>query len=368
MFQFFHPSLAASCRGNSASVFAVACVALLGCQSLLFGQQSDDGHDPWQSGDFRWQVSEPILSVDPKQLPESAEPWIAVKDPSIIRYENRWHLFCTLRKRKQGDGRIRIGYLSFSDWSEAAGASWSVLDLTMGYHGAPQIFYFEPQSKWYLIYQAVDETRGLKYGPCFSTNDDITQPAHWTLPEPLYTVREGQKAGLDYWVICDDQHAHLFFTTLDGKMWRSTCDLSEFPQGAWSEPAVALEADIFEASHTYRLRGRDTYFTIVEAQAGKRRYFKGFVADRLDGSWRPLAASRQQPLVSPLNVINQSESWATSYSHGEFLRFGYDQKLEIDPQGLQLLFQGASDAEYQRGDYGDIPWRLGLLKLDVVGR
>jgi hypothetical protein len=176
-------------------------------------------------------------------------------------------------------------------------------------------------------------------------------------------VKERTKAGLDYWVICDDSHAHLFFTTLDGRMWRCSTTIKQFPDSGWSEPEVALRADLFEASHTYSIKGVNKYLTIVEAQAGRRRYFKAFLADRLDGKWTPLAASRENPLVSPVNVVNQDQSWATSYSHGEFLRRGYDQKLEITLDHLWLLFQGADDQQYQRGGYGDIPWRLGLLEF-----
>lgn len=320
---------------------------------------------PIEDGEFRWRVGPPLLAVDRKRLPPSPEhAWLAIKDPSIVRYADRWHLFCTLRKDKEGDGRIRIGYLSFQDWSQAKDADWNVLSLTMGYHGAPQIFYFEPHRRWYLIYQAEDKTRGLKYGPCFSTNDDITHPNSWTLPEPLYVVKEGTNAGLDFWVICDDEKAHLFFTTLNGMMWRAETSLNDFPDKGWSDPKVVLRADIFEASHTYRLRGRNQFITIVEAQAGKRRYFKSYVSDKLDGEWTALAGSREKPLVAPINVVNQEDSWATSYSHGEFIRTAHNQNLEIDPENLQLLFQGVSDEEYQRGSYGQIPWRLGMLQLE----
>lgn len=337
---------------------------------LIAGMGAGDCHaqgsgpTPLATGKFRWQVSPPLLSVNPQRLPASpAHPWVSVKDPSIVRYNGKWHLFCTLRKAKKGDGRIRIGYLSFRDWNEVRQARWQVLKLTMGYHGAPQIFYFEPHNKWYLIYQAEDATRKLKYGPCFSTNSDITKPEQWTLPQPLYTVKKGAKAGLDFWVICDDKKAFLFFTTLDGRMWRAQTAIASFPKGPWTEPVVALQADIFEASHTYAVRGSGKFLTLVEAQGGGRRYFKAFTAKSLEGKWLPLSASRAKPLVSPKNVANQSESWATSYSHGEFIRVGFNQRLEIDMKGLQILFQGANDKEYRNRSYGQIPWRLGLLKL-----
>ncbi|MCC9643216.1 hypothetical protein LOC71_13105 [Rhodopirellula sp. JC740] len=330
--------------------------------SLLAAHHAIAEDSVWESGDFHWKVGPRLVSVNQEHFPDSEHPWVAVKDPSIVRYQDRWHLFCTLRNQSKGDGRIRIGYCSFEDWPDAANADWRLLDLTMQYHGAPQIFYFEPQKKWYLIYQAVDESRRLRYGPCYSTNDSIDDAESWTKPAALYVVPEGKKAGLDYWVICDDSLAHLLFTSLNGQMWHAKTRLDQFPDQGWSEPEVVLTADIFEASHTYRIRDRQQYVTLVEAQHGKRRYFKLFVADHLDGPWSPLAASREKPAVSVRNVVNQEDSWATSYSHGEFLRVGHDQRLEIDPDNLTMLFQGADDREYQKGGYGDITWHLGLLK------
>jgi hypothetical protein len=50
---------------------------------------------------------------------------------------------------------------------------------------------------------------------------------------------------------------------------------------------LALQAKIFEASHTYKLKGRDQYLTIIEENG--QRYYKAYVAQRLDGKWTPLA-------------------------------------------------------------------------------
>lgn len=344
---------------------------LLACNSASVLAQVQDAQatqsarvDNILAGAFRWRVGQPLLEVDSQTLPESpGHPWLAIKDPSIIRYEGRWHLFCTLRKQKAGQGRIRIGHLSFEEWSEASQENWSVLKLTDDYHAAPQIFFFTPHQKWYLIYQAADSARGLPYGPCYSSNPDINDPAGWSLPEPLYRVKPGAKAGLDFWVICDATRAHLFFTSLNGQMWRAETQLENFPAQGWSDPKVVLQADIFEASHTYRLKGLEKYITFIECQDAKRRYFKAFVSDALDGNWLPVAGTRKQPFVSPKNVVNQPESWATSYSHGELLRVGSNEHLEVDPQNLRLLFQGADDREVQGGNYGNIPWRLGLLEM-----
>lgn len=350
-------------RGGAMLVVLISSIVLAGRGRA---QEAAAKQVAWlDSGRFVWQQSGPLLQVAAARLPDSPErPWVAIKDPSIVRWADRWHLFCSLRRRSSGEGRICIGYASFADWAQAGDAEWTVLKLTEGYHGAPQVFFFEPHRTWYLIYQAEDATGGLPYGPCYSTNPDLADPNGWTLPQPLYTVKPGTKAGLDYWVIGDDQSMHLFFTTLDGRMWRAQTGRADFPQAGWSEPQVALQAEIFEASHTYKLLGTEVFLSLIEEQDGRRgRYYQAYLADSLRGPWRPLAASREQPFAGLANVRPANGHWTDSYSHGELVRSGVNERMEVDPQQLQFLFQGASEAEYQAGSYGDIPWKLGLLRL-----
>ena len=145
---------------------------------------------------------------------------------------------------------------------------------------------------------------------------------------------------LDFWVICDAAKAHLFYTSLDGNMWRSETPLGSFPHG-WSEPEVAIRGDIFEASHTYRVRGGGKYLTIVEAQGDRRRYYKAYLAEQLEGPWKGLADRLEQPFAAPSNV-QQAPEWTTNISHGELLRAGNDETLEIDPAKVRFLFQGTA--------------------------
>lgn len=60
-------------------------------------------------------------------------------------------------------------------------------------------------------------------------------------------------------------------------------------------------------------------------------------------------------------TVVQDETGTNNISHGELIRAGFDEKLEVDPSNLQMLFQGANDQEYRGNKYGMIPWRLGLL-------
>jgi len=307
------------------------------------------------AGRFRWRVSQPL--VQPVDWPD--DPRYSVKDPSVVFYRGTWHLFCTVRGQKRSH---QVEYLTFDDWKKTARAKRQMLTMHQGYFCAPQVFYFRPHRKWYLICQASDESWDPKYGAAYATTTDVADPASWSGLTPLGHRKANGKSGLDFWIICDDAKAHLFFTTLDGRMWREETPLADFPNG-WSEPVLAIRGDIFEASHTYRLQERDQYLTLVEAQHGHGwRYYKAYLADRLDGAWTPLAATRDKCFASMANTRPVGERWTDSISHGELLRAGYDERLQVDPANLRLLFQGVSDDRRHGKKYGEIPWRLGILE------
>ncbi len=314
------------------------------------------GQNDLSAGQFSWVASGPVL--EPREV--GGEKWLSVKDPSVVRYKGKWHLFCTVRGTVRSHAVI---YVTFAEWSEAAKAEQKVLTCHPGYFCAPQVFYFRPHAKWYLICQAADDSWEPKYQPAFSSTDDIASPDSWSKLTPLFEKKPANVKGwLDFWVICDDTKAHLFFTSLNGKMWRSDTRLQQFP-GGWSRPEVALEADVFEASHTYRLKGQDKYLTLIEAQHGHGwRYYKAYLADRLDGQWIPLAADKDSAFASMLNVEHPHARWTDVISHGELLRAGYDEKLQVDGDNLRLLFQGVGNRQRTGKNYGQIPWRLGILE------
>ena len=320
---------------------------------------SSSAQDAWRAfedGRFAWKASGPLVDVGPGR--NAADPHVAIKDPTIVFHEGAWHLFATLRMKS---GQVDIEYLRFTDWAEANQAPRHVLALHDQYYCAPQAFYFQPHKKWYLVYQLADKARQPAFGPCFSTSDNLADPKSWTQPQPMVTNAPAKPKWLDFWVICDEAKAHLFYTSLDGQMWRRETRKADFPFG-WSEPVLALRGDIFEASHTYKLKGRPEYLTIVEAQGDQRRYYKAYLAQRLEGPWRGLADSAAKPFAAYANVQQEPE-WTANISHGELLRAGVDERMEVDPARVRFLFQGASDPEYRGHKYAAIPWRLGMLEM-----
>ncbi len=305
-----------------------------------------------------WEYSAPLIAPIKRSKNRSR----AQKDPTVVRYDDRWHVFMTAKL----PGRSVIEYCSFRDWNEASQAEPTILGVSdSDYYCAPQVFFFEPQKKWYLIYQ-MGVPGQQKMWVAYSATTDIADPKSWTRARPILDggLKDPRKrGGLDYWIICDERKAYLFFTSLDGRMWRLWTSLEEFPRG-FRDCTVALRGKIFEASHTYRIRGREQYLTIVEQNEGGRRYYKAFVAERLDGVWRPLADSAERPFAGAANIrpARGVGKWTDNVSHGELIRSGYDQTLTVDPADWQFLFQGCLDAEMRGRPYGQIPWRIGLLR------
>ena len=315
-----------------------------------------DGESQTVNASLKWVTDGPLI---PPPVFDDIDV-VAVKDPSIVYFDGKWRLFCTLRGKKRSHA---IACTSFVNWKDAPKAKWSLLSNHPGYYCAPQVFYFTPQKKWYMICQASQEDWTPQYQASYSVNDDIRDVKGWTRVQPLgLSQTSDRKSGLDFWVICDKEFAHLFFTTLDGKMRRAQTKIADFPHG-WSEPKTVLKGDIFEASHTYYVADENKYVTLIEAQHGHGwRYFKLYEAASLDGEWKPVWASKEDALASMKNVLQSNERWTDNISHGEFLRSGYDERLEIAPDQWKIVFQGVLDKDRKGKGYGEIPWRLGVLE------
>lgn len=339
-------------------IIVVCAHVLVADEVMAFGSlvaEKQRGIDGLLAGQFNWTISPPLVA--PLSRPDDLT--YSIKDPTIVRHKEQWHLFCTIRGKKRSH---QIEYLCFNSWQEVSAAKRHVLKLSDGYFCAPQVFYFTPHQQWYMIHQVIDKSRKPALQPAYSKTNTIAEPDSWSKPRLLFSKQPANvNRWIDFWVICDAERANLFFTSLDGQMWRSETELSEFPVG-WSQPSVVLRGDIFEASHTYCLKELDKFLTVVEAQAGGRRYYKAYVADTLYGRWMPLAASKDKPFASPLNTLHEGTHWTDSFSHGELIRDGRDERLVVDPAKLRFLFQGVSDEAKRGKKYGEIPWRLGLLE------
>jgi hypothetical protein len=69
---------------------------------------------------FAWKASHSLVSAKPLDGDEKH----ALKDPSIVYHDKRWHLFCTVRGQKRRHG---IVYLNFADWQHASRVAQTML-------------------------------------------------------------------------------------------------------------------------------------------------------------------------------------------------------------------------------------------------
>jgi hypothetical protein len=141
--------------------------------------------------------------------------------------------------------------------------------------------------------------------------------------------------------------------------------VAQFPNG-FGNVELFMEApnnSLFEATNVYKVGDTGQYMLIIEAIGSDgRRYFRSWTSNRLDANfnlWTPLADSESNPFARSNNVSFPGGAWTQDISHGELLRSGNDQKLEIDPCNLRMLYQGMNPNS--GGDYSQLPWRLGLI-------
>jgi endo-1,4-beta-xylanase len=308
---------------------------------------------------FRWNSSNVLIS--PRS--DASHNLLAIKDPTVVRWNNRWHVYAS---STNSAGQYSLVYLNFADWSQAASAPQSYLNnnpnIGNGYRAAPQLFFFAPQNRWYLVYQTGP--------PSFSTAADPSQPNTWTAPRnffasepPIVTQNKGSGQWIDFWVICGSVNCYLFFSDDNGHLYRSRTSVANFPNGFTDTQIVLSDSrrfNLFEASTVYKIKGQQAYLLVVEAIGSDgKRYFRSWTTDRLDGAWKPLADTESNPFARANNVTFPNGAWTRDISHGEMVRSGIDQTLEIDPCHLQYLYQGMDPNA--TGPYNSLPWRLGLL-------
>lgn len=292
---------------------------------------------------FAWTSTQPVIG--PKSVNH-----VSVKDPTIVYYNDLYHVFATVFDTSR-DAWSAV-YLNFNDFSQADSAPQiSLANKGPGDMVAPQVFYFRPHNKWYLIGQ---------WGAKYSTNTDISNPDTWTSPKSL--LANALPNGLDYWIICDEAYCHLFFSGDDGNLYRSKTGIDNFPNFSGYEIVMSDEVHkLFEAPNVYKVEGKDMYLLLNEAM--DPRYFRSWTATSLDGPWVPLADQQSAPFAGPVNVSYQGKTWNNGISHGELIRSGYDEKLEINLCNIQFLYQGFDPEDVAPNtDYTRLPYRLGLLK------
>jgi hypothetical protein len=304
----------------------------------------------------------------------------SIKDPTIFRYQDKWEIYATAymvsgpaaeallnpgtnqTPRRGGGGAFNMIQTSFADWKDAPNAKLHYMDAKPGFGGyrcAPEVFYFSPQKKWYYTFQTQP--------PVYCTSDTPDDPMSWTSPQQFFAPgTPTPNLPIDFHFIGDGEYMYMFFTGDDGNFYRSRTTYADFPKG-FSAPVIAMHGNrnsVFEAGFTYKIKGTDKYLTCVEA-IGQTRYYRAYVADKLDGEWYPIEGfdTFEHPFAGKNNMTFEDgvTAWSGQVSHGEMIRESNDERMILDPDNLMFLYQGISDAD-NHGDYGRLAYKLGLLR------